>query len=96
MATEFDGDVKQRITAGMRWCVARVPNGAEVAQLAELYADNLAIYEQDPDAADKVVQANSTEDQIGEVSENVSVAELAAWSVVGNVLLNLDETLTKY
>jgi len=28
--------------------------------------------------------------------DNVAVEELAAWTLIGNVLLNLDETLTKY
>jgi hypothetical protein len=32
---------------------------------------------------------------IGPVPPGVDVAELAAWTVVGNVLLNLDETIAK-
>ena len=32
---------------------------------------------------------------IGAAPEGVDVAELAAWTLVGNVLLNMDETLMK-
>jgi hypothetical protein len=32
---------------------------------------------------------------IGAVPAGAEVAELAAWTLVGNVLLNLDETLMK-
>jgi hypothetical protein len=34
-------------------------------------------------------------DPIGPVPEGVDAAELAVWTVVANVLLNLDETLTR-
>ena len=32
---------------------------------------------------------------LGEPKTELDVAELAAWTVVANVLLNLDETITK-
>ena len=34
-------------------------------------------------------------DPLGPAPEGTDVAELAAWTVVGNVLLNLDEMLMK-
>jgi hypothetical protein len=45
----------------------------------------------DPAAAERLLaQAALTEDRAG-----ISPADLAAWTVVANVLLNLDEALTK-
>jgi hypothetical protein len=32
---------------------------------------------------------------LGTVKTGMDIAELAAWTVVANVLLNLDETITK-
>jgi len=32
---------------------------------------------------------------LGPASKDMSIVDLAAWTVVGNVLLNLDETLMK-
>ena len=43
-----------------------------------------------------VVQArNVATKPIGAAPEGADLAELAAWTLVGNVLLNLDETLMK-
>ena len=33
--------------------------------------------------------------QLGKPKDNADIAELAAWTVVANVLLNLDEVITK-
>jgi len=92
MATEFDGDSRQRVAHGFRLCVARMPTQQETDELVELYQENLAIYQHDADAASAIATSGSNDP----LPEHISVAELAAWSVVGNVLLNLDETLTKY
>jgi hypothetical protein len=47
-------------------------------------------YAQSPELAMKMAT-----DPLGPISEGMDAAELAAWTVVGNVLLNLDETLMK-
>ena len=44
------------------------------------------------DAAKAAVMATKP---LGPAPAGVDVVELAAWTVVGNVLLNLDETLAK-
>ncbi len=56
----------------------------------ELYEQELARFKQDPAAAKKLASG-----EIGAPPKNVNVEKLAAWTVVANVLLNLDETITK-
>ena len=92
MTTEIKGNERQRAAYGFRLCVARPPTSAEVDLLVQLYHENLAIYQQDPAAA-RVFPIHRLSD---ELPTDAAAAKLAAWSVVGNVLLNLDETLTKY
>ncbi len=66
--------------------MTRPPRPAELERIVALYEGELDHYRQNPQAAAKMA---------GEVAGGAEAAELAAWTVVGNVLLNLDETLTK-
>ena len=67
-----------------RLCLARKPTAPELDRLVKLYETELSHYRVDADAAKKMAGA-----------EGADAAELAAWTVVGNVLLNLDEMITK-
>ncbi|MCH2211478.1 MAG: DUF1549 and DUF1553 domain-containing protein [Fuerstiella sp.] len=92
MATEIDGDVRQKAAYGFRLCVARQPSPEEIDQLSQLYRKNVEIYALDPAAARIFSDGNT----VNAAPSGVTTAELAAWAIIGNVLLNLDETLTKY
>ncbi|MCH2202099.1 MAG: DUF1549 and DUF1553 domain-containing protein [Fuerstiella sp.] len=92
MATQIEGDVRQKAAYGFQLCVARQPTSEEIDQLSELYYENVDIYTHDPTAA----RIFSDSDASDAMPTSVTAVELAAWAVVGNVLLNLDETLTKY
>jgi hypothetical protein len=92
MAREVDGDERKRVAHGFQLCVARLPTEQETDQLVELYRENLAIYQNDGAGAHAIASSNLP----NPLPKDVPVSELAAWSVVGNVLLNLDETMTKY
>ena len=63
---------------------------AEIDRLLALYEEARARYAADPARA----RAMAT-DPIGPAPEGTDVAELAAWTVVSNVLLNLDEMFLK-
>jgi hypothetical protein len=68
--------------------LARPPKSHEVERLVELYDSERQHFEQDTKAA-----AQMATSELGTPDAPHSMAELAAWTVVSNVLLNLDETL---
>ena len=76
---------EERAGLAFRLCTARRPQPPELAPLLSFEEQQLARFKADPEAARAVAGAKAP----GEA------AELAAWTMVANVLLNLDETLTK-
>ena len=79
-----------RIEHGFRRCVARKPTPEEIAIVTKLYQTELVRVKQNPKQADALFKtvAEFT------VPTGVDPIELAAWFVVANALLNLDETIT--
>jgi hypothetical protein len=90
MMIEVHGTEQDRAVHGFRLCVARAPAPAELDRLLELYRENLEKYKKDSAAAKAMAKSGLPEPPRG-----IDTAELAAWTVVANVLLNLDETVTK-
>jgi mono/diheme cytochrome c family protein len=90
MMAEVKESDKERAIYGFRLCVARAPSEKELASLLDLYQANVEKYRKDPAAAKALATSGLTEPP-----KEPEVAELAAWTVVANVLLNLDETITK-
>jgi hypothetical protein len=84
MMTEGGGDAHSRIAFGFIACVSRPPTETEMATVTQLFEQQRAAFAADPAAAAKL---SGAEDQ--------DAIDLAAWQVVANVLLNLDETITK-
>ncbi len=70
--------------------LSRSPSDRETQRLLTLREEALAVYRQD---AKKAMEMAT--DPIGPVPPGADPAELAAWTAVANVLLNLDETLMK-
>jgi hypothetical protein len=83
-----EGDVPARVAYAFRRVLARHPTTAELQRLSQLFESELQHYQSDSAAA-----AEMATSEFGAAGESHSRAELAAWTVVGNVLLNLDETL---
>jgi hypothetical protein len=81
---------EDRARYGLELCLARPASQGQVAQLVSLYESELARYRSDPQGA----SALATE-PLGPLPMGWDAAELAAWTVVANVLLNLDGVLTK-
>ena len=82
--------MSERAIHAFRLVLGRGPTREEVDRVAALYQSELTNYRQDDKAADKM--ANS---ELGKPPAGLDIAELAAWTVVANVLLNLDEAITK-
>jgi len=79
-----------RAAFAYRTCTARTANQATIDELVQLYEDQLARYQQDEHAARQLV-ATKLKESDGELD----VSRLAAWTVVANLILNLDEVITK-
>jgi len=77
----------ERAVYGFRLCVTRTPKPDEVDRIVASYTRQLERFRKDPSAAAKIVA--------GYAIDGVDAADQAAWTLVANALLNLDETLTK-
>jgi hypothetical protein len=83
-------DAAARATHAFRTVLARRPTNQEVDRLVELYETELRHYLAEPEMA-----AAMSGTELDSEHDDQQVAELAAWTVISNVLLNLDETLNK-
>ncbi|MEJ7637997.1 MAG: PSD1 and planctomycete cytochrome C domain-containing protein [Singulisphaera sp.] len=89
IVTEGRGsDPSGRAEYGFRICLARHPRPHEAEILADVYRRERARLRSDPSAAEKLVGKVT-------IPEGSDAEELAAWFFVANVLLNLDETITR-
>jgi hypothetical protein len=87
---EGGSSVEGKLNYAFRLCVARGPLDKEREVLKRLYDGQLAKYQADAAAAKALVGSGAAARP-----EKLEVAELAAWTAMGNVLLNLDETMTR-
>ncbi|MBV9469786.1 MAG: DUF1553 domain-containing protein [Abitibacteriaceae bacterium] len=80
----------ERITYGFRIATARYPTAREMSILKDALAKQLAHFKTKPEAAKQVITN-------GESAPDTKLdpVELAAYTMVSSVLLNLDETVTK-
>ncbi|MBX2850681.1 MAG: PSD1 and planctomycete cytochrome C domain-containing protein [Phycisphaeraceae bacterium] len=79
-----------RLRHGMWIALQREPNAVELEALRKVYTQSLADYRENPEAAKDTAVGPSPE-----LPESMDAAEAAAMTLVGNVLLNLDELINK-
>ncbi|HET6325255.1 MAG TPA: PSD1 and planctomycete cytochrome C domain-containing protein [Planctomycetaceae bacterium] len=79
-----------RIVFAFRLATSRVPTKDEIGIFTRLYEEQRTAYANNREAADKLVHVGDSA-----VDTTIDARELAAWSLVANVILNLDETVTK-
>jgi hypothetical protein len=103
------GSKAQKAEFGFRLCLARAPHDSELRRLLKLYEQARADYVANPNLAEQVTASptssntlskaasGKTDGQSGRQSLKASpaIADLAAWTALANVLLNLDETLMR-
>jgi hypothetical protein len=70
--------------------LCRPARDAEIERLVALHDSERAHFEESPDEA-----AEMATNPLGPAPEGADVVDLAAWTVVANVVLNLDELLTR-
>jgi hypothetical protein len=80
----------QRLTCAFRLATGRMPEAAELDILRKAYARQAEHYRNNPQAAADLLK-------IGEspVDQALNQSDLAAWTIVSSIVLNLDETMTK-
>jgi hypothetical protein len=83
-------DAGQRIDFAFRLATARPPTSKEKEVLLGVYKEQLAQYSANKEAAEKLLT-------VGDSKPDASIdpAELAAWTSVASMILNLDATITK-
>ncbi len=87
---EGGSDVDARLTFAFRMTTSRNPRPTEVESLSRLLDEYQDEFTANPDAAAKLLSAgDSSRDQA------LDVSELAGWTMITHLLLNLSETVTK-
>jgi hypothetical protein len=89
-AIQHEGDAADRAVFAFRLCLARPPSQEERDALISLYEQAAQEYTADHDAAVEMATV-----PLGPAPDDVDVVDLAAWTVVSNVLLNMDELFLK-
>lgn len=90
MIEQGGANAADRLRYGFRLVTARPPCDSECAVLAQTLQAQRARYDADAAAAKKVISVGESP-----VPSDVPPAELAAYTMVANLLLNLDEVVTK-
>jgi hypothetical protein len=89
LQTQAAGD-RHRLTVGFRLCTSRLPSESELASLQQVLDGQRAELELDPEAAAQLLE-------VGEqpVQSDLPTIEVAAWTMVASMLINLHETVTR-
>jgi hypothetical protein len=88
--TEAGPTADERLAFAFRLATARQPSAKELGVLRKILERQIAVYKNDHEAAHKLLSVGESPR-----NENLDLAELAAWTTVASVILNLDETVTK-
>ena len=87
MVREGGPDPSAKLSYGFRRVTSRRPAPPEVERLLAYYNQQLARFQKDSKTAGEVAK-----DYKGPAA---NIPEVAAWTMLSNVILNLDETITK-
>jgi len=84
-------DATTRVKWAWREALARDPRADEMKTVRALLEKHLAEYQRDPPAAAALLKVG-----LSPAPKEVDASELAAWTQVCRVILNLHETITRY
>ena len=87
---EVRNNVNQRLTYAFRLATARKPTRKERGILRSLLDERLASFQRNPQSALTLLDVGESPRD-----KKLDPAELAAWTTIASVILNLDETITK-
>jgi hypothetical protein len=81
---------EDRVNFAFELCLARPPASDERQTMVDLYRDAYQRYQNDQKAAQQLAT-----DPLGALPDGLAAPEAAAWTVVANAMMNLDEFLTR-
>jgi len=81
---------EEKIAFAFRSCMSRMPSEKETARLLQVFEQAKSNYAKDSRKAIEMAT-----NPIGALPKDADATELAAWTIVGNVLMNLDEFLMR-
>jgi hypothetical protein len=90
MIKEGGDNPAAQLSFGFRVCTARVPTEHELSVLSKVHAEQLAHYQANPAEAEKLLVIGASPRP-----EGIDPATHAAMTMMANLLLNLDEAITK-
>lgn len=90
MLEQGGATLTDRLAFAYRTLLSRSPSEREVRVLEKQLAANLSHYQRDVELAKKLIQLGESK-----ASEKLDPSELAAYTLLANTLLNLDETVTR-
>jgi hypothetical protein len=84
------GSFEARLTAAYRQILSRPPRADEIGVLKQIFDSQHAVFEKFPEKSDEYLK-------VGEAKrdESLDKGEHAAWTVITQMLFNLDETVTR-
>jgi hypothetical protein len=85
-----EGSTATRSEYGFQICVGRPPHKEELERIVKFYEATRDAYTRKVDASEEIAM-----DTTGRIPEGSDIFDLAAWTAVANVLLNLDEMLMR-
>jgi hypothetical protein len=91
LASEATQDFSAQLDKLYKRALARSPSGQEKESLNDFFNDRFAYYRDEPEEAKAFVSTGNLP-----VPDSLDRIELAAWSAVARVVLNLNETITRY
>jgi len=81
---------RQKLVFGFRTVTSRQPTANELVIMVNVLKDYRQRYQEAPEAARQLIHVGESK-----VDDTLSPDELASWAMIGNLLLNLNETITK-
>jgi hypothetical protein len=86
------GSVGERLAHGYELTFSRAPTEGETRYLESVYRERKEHFEKHPEVAKEMIEGASS---VVKAPEDIDEGELATWLHLSNILLNLDETITK-
>jgi hypothetical protein len=80
----------EKLVFAFRTILARSPTASELATLNGLHAEYLSDFKKESSAAEKLLSAGDSKR-----NEKLDLNEVAAWTMIAHLILNLSETVTK-